>query len=99
MGGRVNRRQPGDPCPYCGEALKAELFEERRRRHSEGIKKALSEADEKGRRRSINYETVYTMRNRGMSINEITKALKCSRGAVQHALRVQAINTEEVTTK
>ena len=81
-------KKPGDPCPYCERILTENFFFKKSLQRRQRIRKALRETTVKtGRPRTINYEEVYCLRDRGFSHMDIAAALGAKKGAVQYALK------------
>ncbi len=80
-------------CWSCGQKITKELIENRKKKKSFNIKKAMALSKKNGikigRPRILDYQKVYALDDKGLSLGEISEKLKVSRGMVQYALSLR----------
>lgn len=90
-------------CKRCKQPYPRGWAKELHERRSANIKAALAktkaEGGRVGRKRTVDLASVYTLRDGGMSTQKIADTLRCSRGAIQYALkiRIEAITQTKET--
>lgn len=81
-------------CPHCGQWMSEDLLAEKRRLKAQRVSAALKEAWAQGglvgRGRSANYDEIFELRKKGLTMREIAKRLSCSTFTVQRAIKVKA---------
>lgn len=84
-------------CSKCGRFMDQEFLDEKRKSKAfkirESFAKTISEGSREngfdvGRTRKIDYKEVWLLRQQGWSINKLAEKFNCSRGSIQHSLKL-----------
>lgn len=86
-------------CPTCKRERPPGWLKDMRKRQGQNISKALKASklagEQIGRKRTIDYQKVYELRDAGFSLMQISYKLNVSRGSIQNALRIRTPAAEE----
>lgn len=90
------KRQPGDPCPYCKIPLTHELLSAKLRAKAENALRSIAKARANGtvfgRPRYACDDQVLALRNKGYSYRDIAIELKICAGTVGRVLQAHGLN-------